>query len=116
VDVLIENKFALANFVVGLKMLDELEIQWRVIILVRNLQILYLPTQLAALLTNKLAMLQAGKFCLAESNDGFVLADEDGKDLLDRKGSDTCMTSSGREFSRFCASSMHYGIHCPLKQ
>ena len=81
VDVLIANKFALANLAVAFKMLDELKEHYPG----ENLAN-YLPAQLAALLNDEVAMQQAGRFCLAENIEGFVLVDKDGKDVLDRKG------------------------------
>jgi hypothetical protein len=85
VNLLIANKFALANLMVAFKMLDELEDHYR--INVPSVKLVdYVPQQLAALLTNEEAMLQAGKFCLAENIEGFVLVDKDGKDVKDKKG------------------------------
>ena len=81
VSVLVANKFAVANLVVGSRVLDELKSHYPG----KNLPD-FVPTQLADLLTNGQAMGQADEFCLAKDIEGFVLVDKDGKDILDGKG------------------------------
>jgi hypothetical protein len=84
VRVLVANEFAVANLVVGFRVLDELKSHYPG----KDLSD-FVPTQLADLLTNGQAMRQGDEFCLAKDIEGFVLVDKDRKDILDGKGNKT---------------------------
>jgi hypothetical protein len=81
VDVLVANKFAVANLSVAFRMLDELKAHWPD----EDLSD-FVPSQLAKLLRNGQAMLQAAEFSLGKDIEGFILVDKDGRDILDKDG------------------------------
>jgi len=81
VDVLVANKFAVANIVVAFRMLDELKAHWPDEYLPD-----FVPSQLGKLMRSVNAMLQAAEFSLGKDIEGFVLVDKGGRDILDKDG------------------------------
>jgi hypothetical protein len=81
VDVLVANKFAVANLTVAFRMIDELKAHWPE----ENLSD-FVPSQLSKLMSSGQAMLQAAEFSLGKDIEGFVLVDNNGRDILDKDG------------------------------
>ena len=81
VDVLVANKFAVPNLVIGYRMLDELKSHWP-----NDYLPDFVPNQLGDLMRSGTAMQQAGEFTLGKNVEGFVLVDKGGRDILDKEG------------------------------
>jgi hypothetical protein len=80
-DVLVADKFAVANLTVAFRMIDELKSHWPDECLPD-----YVPSQLSKLMSSGQAMLQAAEFSLGKDIEGFILVDKNGRDLLDKDG------------------------------
>jgi len=102
VDVLVANKFAVANLVVAFRMLDELKSHWPDEYLPD-----YVPSHLGNLMRCGQAMLQAVEFSQGKDIEGFVLVDEDGRDILDKSRTPMPVGPAPLERSRELAELVH---------